>query len=226
MESLGYVNRSSFITEEVNILSKRGYISKAPGRPFCVSPISCVPKKGGKLRLITDLRILNGHCSDLNLLAWLLEPQLSRSRAYLRQWQHKMRFLRKDQPDQSMRQSESSLQSGASVIRWTLGAPPLKAIADFLLYLFQDRKLQPGTIDGYRSAIADKLGIPPLMSARMRISLVSWIASTETDPRVRGGIPSWNLSLVLHQLSKAPFEPMKEATLKHLTFKTVLLFCL
>ena len=27
-------------------------------------------------------------------------------------------------------------------------APPLKTIADFLLYLFQDRKLQPGTIDG------------------------------------------------------------------------------
>ena len=25
-------------------------------------------------------------------------------------------------------------------------APPLKAIADFLMYLFQDRKLQPGTI--------------------------------------------------------------------------------
>ena len=40
-------------------------------------------------------------------------------------------------------------------------APPLKAIVDFLLYLFQDRKLQPGTIDGYRSAIADKLGNSP-----------------------------------------------------------------
>ena len=37
-------------------------------------------------------------------------------------------------------------------------APALKAIADFLLYLFQDRKLQPSSIDGYRSAIADKLG--------------------------------------------------------------------
>ena len=37
-------------------------------------------------------------------------------------------------------------------------APPLKAVADFLLHLFQDRQLQPGTIDGYRSAIADKLG--------------------------------------------------------------------
>ena len=37
-------------------------------------------------------------------------------------------------------------------------APPLKVIADFLLHLFQDKKLQLGTIDGYRSAIADKLG--------------------------------------------------------------------
>ena len=37
-------------------------------------------------------------------------------------------------------------------------APPLKAIADFLLYLFQDSKLQPGTTVGCRSAIADKLG--------------------------------------------------------------------
>ena len=33
-------------------------------------------------------------------------------------------------------------------------APPIKSVADFLMYLFQDRKLQPS--DGYRSAIADK----------------------------------------------------------------------
>ena len=31
-------------------------------------------------------------------------------------------------------------------------SPPIKSIADFLLYLFQDRKLQPSTIDGSRSA--------------------------------------------------------------------------
>ena len=37
-------------------------------------------------------------------------------------------------------------------------APPVKSVADFLMYLFQDRKLQPNTIDGYRSAVADKLG--------------------------------------------------------------------
>ena len=37
-------------------------------------------------------------------------------------------------------------------------APPVKSVADFLMYLFEERKLQPSTIDGYRSAIADKLG--------------------------------------------------------------------
>ena len=28
------------------------------------------------------------------------------------------------------------------------GAPTVKLVADFLMYLFQDRKLQPSTIDG------------------------------------------------------------------------------
>ena len=39
-----------------------------------------------------------------------------------------------------------------------LRTPPVKSVADFLMYLFEDKKLQPSTIDGYRSAIADKLG--------------------------------------------------------------------
>ena len=59
--------------------------------------------------------------SNLNLHAWLLEPQQSRSRASLRQWQQELRLLKEDQPDLSMRQSGPFLQSGASVIRWTSG---------------------------------------------------------------------------------------------------------
>ena len=66
--------------------------------------------------------------------------------------------------------------------------------------------------------------IHPLISARMKISLVSWIVSKR--PKGRRGIPSWNLSLVLHQLTKAPFEPIREASLKHLTFMTVFLLAL
>ena len=105
-------------------------------------------------------------------------------------------------------------------------APPLKAIADFLLYLFQDKKLQPGTIDGYRSAIADKLGNVPINVSKDE-NLTHLLDSFHRDrPKARRGIPSWNLSLVLHQLIKAPFEPPKETSLKHLTFKTVFLLAL
>ena len=105
-------------------------------------------------------------------------------------------------------------------------APPLKAIADFLLQLFQDKKLQPGTIDGYRSAIADKLGNSAINVSKDE-NLTRLLDSFHRDrPKGRRGIPSWNLSLVLHQLTKAPFEPLKEASLKHLTFKTIFLLAL
>ena len=105
-------------------------------------------------------------------------------------------------------------------------APPLKAISDFLLHLFQDRKLQPGTIDGYRSAIADKLGNSPINVSKDE-NLNHLLDSFHGD-RLKGrrGISSWNLSLVLHQLTKAPFEPLNEASLKHLTFDTVFLLAL
>ena len=97
-----------------------------------------------------------------------------------------------------------------------LRAPPVKSVADFLLYLFQDRKLQPSTIDGYRSAIADKLGNSPINISKDE-NLTHRLDSFHSDrPKGRRGIPSWNLSLVLHQ----------EASLKHLTFKTVFLLAL
>ena len=105
-------------------------------------------------------------------------------------------------------------------------APTVNTVADFLMYLFQDRKLQPGTIDGYRSAIADKLGNSPINISKDE-NLTRLLDSFHRDrPKGRRGIPSWNLSLVLHQLTKAPFEPIKEESLKHLTFKTVFLLAL
>ena len=66
-------------------------------------------------------QVLHRNLSNLNLHAWLLEPQQSRSKASLRQWQHELRLLKEDQPDLSMRQSGPFLQSGASVIRCTSG---------------------------------------------------------------------------------------------------------
>ena len=68
-------------------------------------------------------------------------------------------------------------------------APPLKAIADFLLYLFQDRKLQPAPSMATDQPLLTSWATPPLMSAKMRISPVSWIVSIETDLRAGGASP-------------------------------------
>ena len=105
-------------------------------------------------------------------------------------------------------------------------SPSVKQIADFLLHLFQEKNLQPSTIDGYRSAIVDKLGNSSLNVSKDE-NLTRLLDSFYTDrPKGRRGIPSWNLSLVLHQLTKPPFEPLRKASLKHLNFKTVFFLAL
>ena len=68
-------------------------------------------------------QIPHRNLTNLNIYAWLLEPQQSKSRASLKQWQQGLRLLKEDQPDPSMRQSGPFLQSGASLIRWTSGHP-------------------------------------------------------------------------------------------------------
>ena len=96
-------------------------------------------------------------------------------------------------------------------------SPSMKQIADFI---------QRSTIDGYRTAIAGKIGIDRINISRDE-NLNRLLDSFHCDkPKGHRGITSWNLSLVLHQLTKPPFEPLRKASLKHLTFKTILLLAL
>ena len=160
--------------------------------------------------------------SNLNLHAWLLEPRQSRSKDFLVQWHHGLRLLKEVQPEQSMRQNGPFLSDGVKQIRWTSGLQ----LSNKFLHLFQEKNLQPSTIDGYRSAIVDKLG-NSFLNVSKDENLTRLLDSFHRDrPKGRRGIPSWNLSLVLHQLTKAPFEPLRKASLKHLTFKTVFLLAL
>lgn len=53
----------AFIDSEIQSLLESGAIQQCDSKPHCISPINCVPKKGGKLRLVIDLRKLNSHCS-------------------------------------------------------------------------------------------------------------------------------------------------------------------
>ena len=102
----------------------------------------------------------------------------------------------------------------------------MNQIADFLVHLFKERNLQPSTIEGYRTTIADMVGNVELNISKDE-NLTRLLDSFHRDkPKGRRGVPSWNLSLVLHQLTKAPFEPLRKASMKHWTFKTVFLLAL
>ena len=73
-------------------------------------------------------------------------------------------------------------------------SPSIRQIADFLLYLFQEKLLQPSTIDGYRTAIADKVG-----NTRINISkdenLNRLLDGFHCDkPKRQRGVPSWGIS--------------------------------
>ena len=53
------------------------------------------------------------------------------------------------------------------------------------------------------------------------------IASMELQrPRVTPALPQWDLGVVLEALNKPPYEPLWEASFKHLTLKTVLLLAM
>ena len=73
--------------------------------------------------------------------------------------------------------------------------------ADFFMYVFQERSLQPSTMDSYKAAIADK------------VEKSSLYISKTTE-------------MVLRCFLLKPFEPLRKASLKHLIIKTVFLLTL
>ena len=104
--------------------------------------------------------------------------------------------------------------------------PSVKQISDFFMYLYQDLNRRPSTIDGYRTAIVDTLG-PTAHHIAHNADLHRLLSSFHRDyPKSSRKLPKWNLSVVLNELTKAPFEPMKDTDLKHLTLKTAFLLAL
>ena len=106
--------------------------------------------------------------------------------------------------------------------------PSMANVADFLLFLFKEKNLAISTIKGYRAMLsntlkfgshASSLGSDPVISELIR--------SFELErPVSRSLTPKWNLSVVLHSLISPPFEPLSEASIKFLSWKTVFLLTL
>ena len=105
-------------------------------------------------------------------------------------------------------------------------SPSIKHICEFMCFLFNEKDRRPSTIEGYRTAIADTLGNVPLDISN-NTELARLIASFHRDkPKSSRNLPKWDLSIVLHQLKQPPFEPLQEAPLKYVTWKTVFLLAL
>ena len=94
-----------------------------------------------------------------------------------------------------------------------------KASLRFLHVPVPRPKQVPMTIDGYRTAIVDTLG-PTGLHISQSSDLNRLLSSFHRN------LHKWNLSVVPNALTKAPFEPMKDTDLKHLTIKTAFLLAL
>ena len=92
----------------------------------------------------------------------------------------------------------------------------------FFMYLYQDLNRHPSTIDGYRTAIGPSWA-PYLPSSDLNRLLSSF---HRDRPKSSRKLPKWNISVVLDELTKPPFKPMKDTDLKHLTLKTAFLLAL
>ena len=92
--------------------------------------------------------------------------------------------------------------------------PSVKHISDFFMYLYQDLNRRPSNIDGYRTAIVDTLG-PAGHHIAQSSDLHRLLSSFHRDrPKSSRNLPKWNLSVVLNELTKVLFEPMKDTDLK------------
>ena len=97
--------------------------------------------------------------------------------------------------------------------------PSVKQVSDFFMYLYQNLNRRPSTIDDYRTVIVDIFG-PTGLHIPQSSDLNRLLSSFHRD-RLKSSrnLPKWNFCVLLNELTKAPFEPMKDTDLKHLTLK-------
>lgn len=100
-------------------------------------------------------------------------------------------------------------------------------IADFLTYLFKDKELCVSTLAGYRSVLLNTLKDLAGTDLSANVHLKKLLDSFKIErPRSSRALPQWDLALVMRRLTRAPFEPMKTASLQAISWKTAFLLAL
>jgi len=103
----------------------------------------------------------------------------------------------------------------------------LQQVADFLNYLFTEKRLSISSIRGYRTALGKVLSYGSgldLTNCSILTDLIS--AFARQRPQIHPEFPKWDLHVVLNSMMYPPYEPLSTATLKYVTFKLLFLLLL
>jgi len=105
-------------------------------------------------------------------------------------------------------------------------SPSLNNCANFLADLYKDG-LKYKTISGYRSMMSSMLNPVDRIPVGQHPYIIRLLKGIFNErPPVKRLVPEWNLLFVLDALKQPPFEPIKTASLKYVTYKTVFLIAI
>ena len=108
----------------------------------------------------------------------------------------------------------------------SISRPSLPKIADFLFWLRRSRKFSVSAVMGYRSMLSAvfRSVLPEISTSAVLHDL---LRSFRVEAPIRSVIPpAWNLLAVLEFLKSPIFEPLRQASLRDLTRKTLFLIAL
>lgn len=109
----------------------------------------------------------------------------------------------------------------------TVSKPTVQKIAQFLVHLRRECNLSTSTIKGYKAMLNGVFAYRGLdLNRELVLSRIVRACSLQPRRMARDLRPPWNLDVVLRHLSGAPFEPLRLASSRDLTRKTVFLLAL
>ena len=100
-------------------------------------------------------------------------------------------------------------------------------VADYMMYLREERHLKGGTISTYLAALNSVLAVKTGTRFSKVPELISMLKAFKLqDQKVKFRPPAWDLNVVLKYLRGPPFEPLASASIENLTRKTLFLVAL
>ena len=177
------------------------------------------------VQLSTEIPLQPPVSTTLLLQAWSLGVDSSKNKASLWRWQ-RIAAPQRSSTRTIYKPKWALFEKRCRENSVDFSTPTCETSLRLFMYLYQDLNRHPSTIDGYRTAILDTLG-PTGHHIAQSSDLHRLLSNFHRDrPKSSRNLPKWNLSVVLNELTKAPFEPMKDTDLKHLTLKTAFLLAL